>query len=365
MTIERIYGGLWIPAPVPFNTVVPAFVSMLMDATGEKVAFIIQAPKTGTLDKFEFRIGASLQLPTNGLKCSFQDVDLGTGDPDGTVDQYRVVTGLSADSWVIPGLVTSDGTDGGTKRSVARGDLLACVVEFQSFNLLDVVNVLALDISSTAFIGSPPYSDHSTVLWAKQTNGPILVLKYDDGTYEHITGGICYPIKDLVNTDFNGSSVTKLWGLAFSFPTDVLVGGVYVRMAAPTNATLTLYDKDGVFALEIVDLNSGVQVATTGHYHAIRFKKDHLLRANEVYRVGLNTTSFFTSITLYTFDTNGATLMNAVDGGQSFYLTNADSEFVPDWVDFPASRPWMGVIVTGVDHDISGGSGGPGWEGVP
>jgi len=373
MAIERIYGGLWIPAPVPFNTATPSFTSMLIDASGEKVALIIQVPRTGTLDQFEFRIGSSIQLPTNGLKCSFQDVSLTTGDPDGTIDQYRVVTGLSANSWVIPGLMTSDGTDGGTKRNVARGDLLACVIEFQSFNLLDVVNVSALDLSSTAFMGSPPYSDHFTLSWAKQKNGLVMALKYDDGVVEQIMGGNCYPIKNLLSQSYNDDSVRNRFGLAFSVPTPVLLGGIYVHAALPVDTALELYDPQGfpdgsgIGLLETVTLDTNVQVDTTRHYHTIRFRQDHRLRGNEFYGAILwtNSVDAGAEITLSKFEIDRADLMNAADGGQNFYMRRGLAIQINTWEDILTERPWMGLIITGIDHDTSGGSSGPGFEGVP
>ena len=360
MAIERIYGGAELPPRVPFNTAVPTFVSMLMDAPGEKGAFIVQVPKTGTLDKFEFRIGDSIQLPANGLKCSFQNVDdVTTGDPDGTVDQFRVVTGLAVNSWVVPGLITSDGTDTETKRSVARGELLACVVEFQSFNASDVVNISALDLSATSFVGSPPYSDHFTLAWAKQTNGPVVALKYDDGTYEHMFG--CYPIKDLYAVSYDTDSIIPIRALALTPPTDILCGGVYIRML-DGGANLFLVDADAVTFLETKSLNPVLRATTSAHDRLFRFAKDHRLLTNEVYHVSVKPTTI-TNVVLYEFDVNDAAIMNAMPGGQGWFLSTQVTDGV--WSDTFTRRPWMGVFLTGADHDVSGGGGGPGFEGVP
>src|SRR3990167_6931370 len=100
MALVSIPGGLWIPRVYEAL----GFSSFLLDAAGEKFAVIGVAPKTGNLDSFEFCLGTVTQAPVNGLLCSFQDLDLTTGHPDGTADQSKTVTaGLTTGAWVAPG----------------------------------------------------------------------------------------------------------------------------------------------------------------------------------------------------------------------------------------------------------------------
>lgn len=365
MAQERIRGGMWIPKPPPFATAIPEFSSLLMSALGGKVAFRFQVPRTGTLDRFEFRIGASTQLPTNGLKVSFQNVDTATGDPDGSADQYRVVTGLSANSWIVPGLMTDDGTDTGVKRSTSRGAWLACVIEFQSFSALDVVNVSALNLSSTALLAGPAYADRYTAAWAKQTVGIIMALKYDDGTYEYIHGEV-WPIKDLWTGGTEGEAVD----LAFSLPTDALLGGVYVRMqyTAAQNDILTITvtrESDGE-VMDTLFVDSAIQASTAVQTYFFRFWHDPaltdqaetLLRANEVYILSIEP-DVANTISFYGFEVNSAELMDALEGGQSFHVWDE-----PNQAHVITKRPWMGLLLTGVDHEI-GGNPTTGWQGVP
>lgn len=366
MAQERIRGGMWIPKPPPFGTATPAFSSILMDASAEKVAFIFQVPRTGALDKFEFRIGASAQLPTNGLKVSFQTVNTLTGDPSGVVAQYRVVTGLSANSWVVPGLLTDDGTDTGVKRSTARGGWLACVIEFQSFSASDVVNVSTLNLSSTALLAGPTYANHYTSAWAKQTSGMVMALKYDDGTYEYIHGEI-FPIKDLHAAGGEGNDT----GLAFSLPTDMLLGGVYARIVynAALNDILSVIvtrESDG----EVMDTlsvdSSAIQASTAAQTYFFRFHHDPaltdqaetLLRANEVYILSI-VPDVADTIGFYEFEVESAEMMDALEGGASFHKWDIASQSHS-----LTRRPWMGLLLTGADHEI-GGNPSVGWQGVP
>jgi hypothetical protein len=106
--------------------------SVTIDASGEKFVFVFRAPKTGNLSKATFCI--SSVITAEDLKVSWQDVDGTTGNPDGTVDQYRVFAkaGITAATLIQTGIISSDGTDGGSKRAVTIGDWVACVIEFNS-----------------------------------------------------------------------------------------------------------------------------------------------------------------------------------------------------------------------------------------
>jgi len=362
MAMSKVPGGLWIPTPIPWGTATPAFGNILLDASAEKAAFIIQVPKTGTLQRFEFLTGTAVQTPANGLKCSFQDVDLATGDPDGTIDQFRPSVSSGTDVWVVPGVITSDGTDSGTKRSVTRGERLACVVEFQSFLAGDSINIRVVNLDANVFMGNPPYPDQFTAAWSKLSEGLVMALRYDDGTYETILGA-CYPFEQIGSDAFNiDSGGGDEIGLAFSFESPVRVGGYYMRADLDAVADLVLYDKDGVTALDTMSLDPDVRTTAGSQYHIVRSPTDRLLDANDVYRVILKPTTT-TNVNLSNFSTNGADLLNTMEGGSKWYYTLRVNNGT--WADSLSQRPFMGIIVTGIDHDISGGSGGPGWEGDP
>lgn len=360
MAIEQIPGGLWIPAPIAWGAANPNFGNLLMDASAEKVAFIIQAPKTGTLNGFEFLIGTATQVPANGLKLSFQDVDMATGNPDGTADQYRVeIDGLGEDTWVTSDALTSDGADTGTKRSVTRGEYLACVVEFQSFSASDSLNIRMLNLAANSFMGNTPYATHFTASWAKQDEGVVMALKYDDG-YETVLG--IYPFESIGSSVYNVDSGSgDEVGMSFSVPSDVRVGAFYMRANLAGNADLVLYDKDGLTVLETMSLDKDLRTQSATQYHLVRCPTDRLLYANEAYRLILKPTTT-TNVTLYTVGASSTGLMDTLEGGSNWFTTfRVDGT---NWNnDSTTIRPLMGIVITGIDHDISGGSGGPGWEG--
>ena len=179
MSVNRLLGGgSWFPNTTFFGALPPAFVGLgrQIDASGEKMGFLISVPKTGTIESVEFRCAGVSQNPgSNGIRISLQDVSLTTGNPDETQDQFRdILAGISSGAWVNPGKVTSDGTDNGTLRSVTKGQLLAVVWEFVSFQSGSDFTISLLDAAPS----NPPYFCHKTGgSWSKESYPPVIGLR--------------------------------------------------------------------------------------------------------------------------------------------------------------------------------------------
>lgn len=116
-----------------------------MNASTKRVAFVFLAPRTGTINKVYLNIGAVTLNVASVVRFSLQDTTLVSGVrvPDGTQDQYRDHTSLST-GILDSGILSNDGTDGGVKRSVTAGDIIALVMEFQTFNTGDTVTLASL-----------------------------------------------------------------------------------------------------------------------------------------------------------------------------------------------------------------------------
>lgn len=351
MALVAIVGGLWIPYAPAFAATAPAFTSKLMDASAEGVAAIIEVPKTGTLDKFEWLAGTVTLNANSQIRSSFQDVSLTTGAPDGTVDQFRNTagSGISTNTWTVPGLITSDGTDTGAKRSVTRGGFLACVIDYSTFTAGDVLNVQTLSTDDIAALasGGIPYTMQFTGAgpWADQTQQPIVGLKYNDGTYAYV-GGVTYPIQALNTVLFNSASTPDERGSIIRFPAPVRVGAAWVRIDLDGDADLVLYDSDGITALETVSMDKDVRQGLVGRTRQIRFATDRALLANTNYRLVVKPTSV-TDLTIYDFDVNAAALLDGVEGGQTWQYTQRTDAGA--WTQTVTKRPWMGVLVTHID----------------
>lgn len=329
----------------------PAFTSQTLNGSGQGLIVVFDVPKSGTLDKFEFRLGAVTQAPSNGLKCSFQDL-VQTSTPstaDGTPDQYRVVTtGLTANTWVAPGLMTSDGTDTGTKRTVTQGQQMALKIEFESFNASDSLAISFTNNTNAASglsYGCYPYN--ITAAGAAMHTRMIVVLKYADGSYASV-GGDFFPYSALNSHTMNTGTTPDEIGNVIVLPTGILASGLYAQMIPLGNFDLVLYDaSNSVLANLSHDLDTKVAGATAAGVG--RYFTSNMELAAGTYRVVVKPTSA-TSLTFYSGDVNAAAIMAAMPLGTACYYTQRTD--AGSFSDTTTRRAMCGLMEAG--HEAGG-----------
>lgn len=348
-----INGGFWYPAPPNPSSSVPALAASLLDASAEKLAFVFVVPKTGTLDLFEFKTGSVLNNPDNGIRLSFQDLDA-NGDPDGTQDQFRDITGaISANTWQVPGLITSDGTDTGTKRSVTAGQKLACVIEFVSFVASDSFQVQNFAVSATPadYADGGSYSDHLTASWSKTGIYPNLALKYETTGYVPITEFI-NPIHTINSRTYNSGSTPDEIALRFQPPTTVECDGFWLRGDIDNDGDVVLYDTDGTSVLATFTLDASQRINTNGYTFSGRWAAV-TLNAGGTYRLSLKPTTG-SNLTLYTITINSSGLAAAMVGGAEWYRSERTDAGA--WSQTQTERPYMGLHLSSVGSASSSGA---------
>jgi hypothetical protein len=175
-------------------------------------------PKTGNLKTVQWRFeGSSGTWGSTVVRVSFQDLTGNPGLPDGTEDQYRDISSQPTNAaWYSSlGIMSSDGTDGGSKRSVTRGEAIAVVWRFQTFGTSPVLQFRAQQ-------GGPYGGEWKSTYTALDTSGsysitsgnvPVIVFQYDDDSF-WIPGG-CSPVNTTTSTTFNSSSNPKERGCYF------------------------------------------------------------------------------------------------------------------------------------------------------
>jgi len=185
-----------------------------LDADNEEVGVVFRVPKTGTLDRVHFRVNTV--TTGDDVRVSFQNVNA-SGDPDGTEDQFRVVTiaDVDDDTYFDSGLITSNGTDGGTKRSVTQGDFIAIIFRFDSF----VAGNLQLSTGiGTGGDRGEPTTKSSTgggSTWSETSRFMNLALEYDDGLT--LAAGI-YPWKEITTVTVASDETPDEYGMKFQVP---------------------------------------------------------------------------------------------------------------------------------------------------
>jgi hypothetical protein len=361
MTIQAFTGcaPIYLPTPPQIGAAAPAFATAgTIDANTEKHAFVFQVPKTGTLDKAEFRLGAVTFGGSSALRVSFQDVSATDGNPDGTQDQYRDMTSLSANAWNAPGLMTADGTDGGAKRSVTKGDILSLVMEYQTFTAAD--SIIFSGISTGSVIESPlnfPYCDLFTASWAKTHMLPTFALKYDDGAYH--APPCCMPISALNSTAFASNSTPDERGLLFQLPFPASLEGIYFRSDLDNDGELVIYNS-AHSAQRTVSLDKDIRSSAGGQWFTRIFSSPLDLSANTDYRAVIKPT---TTSNLSTYDWDSAvSLANYIGGSTWQYTERTDAGA---WTDTATKRPWMGLILSGFDGGGGGGAVDPMRTSIP
>lgn len=319
--------------------------TQVLDAVGEKYAFIFTAPKTGTIDQIEFATGS---ITTGGtLDVRVESVDMATGAPSGTLlgtntNGSCVVADTDDGVWKTAALTSG--------ASVTAGDYIAVVIVAPSgFN--GQVREILLDTSTRM-----PYTLLYTVSWSKSVRAPFMAVRYSDGSYPALAN--CYPVVTMVNTSLTTSA---LQGLRISLPFPCTVSGLFVSADADQDLTLTLYDSDGTTVLATASIDTNVRQQNDGAYFIMRVPPVNLA-ANTVYRVAVKSTSS-NGGTVPIFTLNAAALVEVLTGLDSIYGTSAATATpsgTGDWTDDTTSFPMVGVIVSQIDDGTGGGGAGAG-----
>ena len=358
MTIQTVVGAMKIPAyrRLDENATIGGTNGVLLDATGEKAAVILRIPKTGTLHKVGFRTGTV--TTGDDIKVSFQDV-AATGFPDETADQYRVVTIADAndDAWFTTGILSSDGTDTGTKRSVTKDQEIAVVFEFNSYvaGNLYISNVSAL---GSAGLELYPYAAQKVgagPTWAKVNSGasiPLLALEYSDGSYAEF-GSL--PFSVITAQGFKSDTAgADEYAMAFSLPFPCRIKGMGCIVDLDSNADLILYE--GTTVRATVSMDSDMRASTSTGILEVMFTAPYTIAANTTYYAAVKPTTT-TTMTINYFTVDSAAVMDCFDGGQSFYLrTRVDAgAWSTDAADL-TKRPFFWLLIDGFD-DATGAGG--------
>lgn len=355
------FGNLFWPMPYAAAGVAVNFTATgTMNASGDRVGFIVQCPKAGTLDKFEVRTGTVGNNPDNGIRYSFQDLDA-SGNPDTVVDQFRDITSaISTGTWQTPGLITSDGTDTGTKRTVTQGQWIACVMDFVSFVASDSLSYATLR-SDTISIGGISYvADGSAGSYTKGSTSyfPILALKYDDGTYANFGPDQVWPVQTInTYTYSSGTVAADERGMKFSLPVPVRVKGAWFHIDMDNDWEVVLYDS-GSSVLESLSIDKDYRQGTGAlvNPYYVYFDTAVSLSASTDYRIIAKPGA--STISLYGLQAPGSAYMSAMP--QSTYGVATRRVDAGAWTDATDEQILCGLILDGFDNGAGGGGGSGG-----
>lgn len=304
-------------APLEYQT--SSYNNLVIDASGERVAFVFRVPKTGNITHIGFRI--STVTTSQSLDIALET--LTAGDPSGT--NYGGSTPgtqavVASNTWYEVAL--------GTQASATIGDDIAVVIDFTStIGNLQVTGGLAI---SSLF----PYTDHFTASWARGSVIPNFAIKYDDGSYPLVNA---VPSSAITSTTFGSGTAVDERANRFSVPYETECWGITAMVGcsnSSSNFELRLYSGTTVVASEAF---SAANISGTGAVRRIwaKFATGVAINANTVYRVSLIPTST-NSVIITQLDFASNAILEAMPYGTGFYLsTRADAGA---WSDTNTSR---------------------------
>jgi hypothetical protein len=330
----------------------PVARNVTLNHADDRFGWAFQIPKTGTLKAVGFKIGSTVTTAED-LRVTFQDLDA-SGNPDGTEDQYRVVAkaGISANTWITTGIMSSDGSDSGTKRSVTKGDWLSIIIRFDSA----VGNLTIGGFQESTTLMNNPYtlfSDNGGAYAKNAFPTPMgFALQYNDDNYYVIECNAPYLTTAIVN--YASTSTPDERGMIFQFPFQYRVAGVVAITDVDDTGDLRLYDSDGSTVLASVTPDPDYKANGTFVLTPFIFASDIELDANTNYRVSLRSTG--SGLKLGEFDVGAAAVMGMFPGGTNVHFTSRSD--LGSWSQTTTKRPFMFLIVNGLDSAAASGGGG-------
>ena len=350
MAYQSVIGGMMIPVP-PLNIGnAPSYGSVVIDAADEKIGFLVQVPKTGTISKIWWRTNTV----TTGATLDVRLETIVAGVPSGTLfatttNGAQVVADAN-DNTAFQTSLTSGA-------SVTQGDKVAVVISNPTVSFGNMqIAVGGTSARSTTF----PYVMSYAGSWANEINGgPLVAFEYNDGSYAPMPEVHMFATN--VTTTFNSGSAADEVGVYFQFDFPVKVSGCWLWYnpdeASGGDFNIVLYDSDGSTALltYVHDQTDSYDGALTriGYF---KFSSSATLLADTNYRLVVKPTSA-TNVGIYEFTVTSAAMMDAYPGGQAWHRTHRVD--AGSWTQTTTQRPHLGLIVDSFSDGVSsGGTGG-------
>lgn len=317
--------------------------SKLIDASGEKVAFCVQVPRTGTINRIGFRTATVTTGQT--LRVGLQTLD-GSGNPSGSA-YGSMVAGTQAiadtdDNNIF--IVTL-----GTPATAVQGDDIAIVIEFDS-----TIGNLEIAVNGNQPLPNFPYVDHFTSAWGHDRQTPICLLGYSDGSGDFEDCGSFWFNAADTPASFNSASSPDEYGNAFTLPAAIRVAGMWWIGAVADGADYNAILYDGTSALKTRAVDGDFRYAN-GYYilHRKTFASSQVLTANHEYIIAVQAASATLNIQPAGFSVGAQGQLNGIGLGKNFYRVNRVNAGA--WTTEVTKQMFAGLIVNGIDSGSGGG----------
>lgn len=336
------YGGVSLPSTA-FGT------SMLIDATGEKMAFIGRVwsadRTTKSIRKVGMRFGSVTKTGGSGLTLSLQDVNTAAGppyQPDGTQDQTVAIPASAAatNGFLITNNLSAD-------RSVAHGAYLAVVIEFDGSGRLGSDSFVVSNLSVANQVDLTTGCSLFTASWAVVSAAPAILFEFSDGTFGSFAG--CFPaFANYIQYNYHiNSSPADEYALEFQLPYRCEVEGatIVMQISAGTDVAIVVYDDaDAIVVSTTLDSNTFSAVSSTRQTTVVW--PPMILAANRTYRLSIKPLAA-TSVIVLGQVLSAASHLSAWPGGSTFRAVRRIDGGA--WTVLTTETIAAGLIISGID----------------
>jgi hypothetical protein len=332
---------------------------LVIDAATEKVAFIgrFWSPDytAKTINTVSFMTGSPLvSAGGSTIRVSFQNLSaVAQAQPNGTQSQFRdiALNTMTATTWTTTGLVTSDGTNGGVKRTVQHGDLFAVVFEYQAFAGADALRI-AGNTSPAPSTGG--FASLFTGAWAAQALSPILVFTNSDGS-------IATMYETVPRTGISEFSPTNVsspneYGVEFTAPVTMQIDALSVFTYIPSTSAdqeFSLYQDTTLIASVAFP---GIYTATTSpRWCLMPLTQKYTLTKGTKYILSQKATSGTAIRVLYTTVADAAHYALWPQGADTRLVQRTGAGAWAENATLTRKIPHFGVAVAAIDDGAGGG----------
>lgn len=325
-----------VSAPVHMPSLPPgvdmALTGIALNGNTDRLAFIFQANRAGTIDTVGFVTGA--HTTTETMRVSLQDVTA-AGLPDGTVDAFRTISVNAGSTWFETGLLTSDGTDVGTKKSVNVGDMVAVVFDFTAGTPDFEIDILQQATALGNFMTFPAVLfDNAGGGYTRQEGAPSIAVKMTSGNYMYGLNSWKTDIAQSLSTATTPDEIA----LRFKSPVPLRVVGAWFE-GDGDDFDIRLLSLDN-------DILASIQTSTfdlpAGRFRSYYFDSAFELSHDVIYRLSIAPRTT-TARVINGFSVDSNAILDGQSMGTEWYWSERTDAGA--WTDDTTKRPLAGLIV--------------------
>lgn len=344
MALQTLHGGfIYYPRAPGSMTDAMGIASHVINAADEKVAFIMQPTKTGTIRKVSFNTVA--HTTSGDVDVRLETVGAADGDPTGTLLDASAAATITISG---VGWHTADYGDGNGAAVTQGGDKFAVVIQDNASSTPDI----GVGTHSEWGQQNLPYVDLFTGSWSSlASRAPLVSLELSDGSL--MPGAKTYTSTETQgNHIFNSGDTPDEIGIIFQLNFKCSVVGAWIQLDLDNDATIILYDSDGSSVLTSKAFDKDIRGSTFGKPWDIIFPASQTLSIDTNYRLTLrpDTTS---DVRLPFAVVNANADFDVWPGGKEMHQTQQTG--AGGFTETNTQRPYMGIIIDQLDDGAGGG----------